>query len=59
MEQKKLVKDLVADLLKLDQEKPIWILYDCCYALIPEVTKATGEEIPDYIEKGDYKIDAW
>lgn len=57
------VKDLIAELSKLDQEKGIWGLYDHFYLfeLIPDV-KADGyleAEFEDRgVEVGDYIVNA-
>ena len=56
------VKELVEQLLKLEQDKDIWVMYDYCYALDVNVDVATKDEI-EYVEKnkikeGDYIIKA-
>ena len=57
------IKDLVAMLQQLDQERNIWILYDLFAFMEPNVIKeATKEECWDEKDKdkiGDYYIEAW
>ena len=57
------VKDLIAELSKLDQEKGIWGLYDhfCLFELIPDAEadgflEAEFESIG--VEVGDYIVNA-
>ena len=54
------VKEYIEQLRKLDPEKDLWILYDYCYALVPEVEEVTSDDefIPDEIKEGDYIIKA-
>lgn len=40
------VKEVVAELLKLDQEKELWVIYDCFLAIKP---------VPDDVQKGQEK----
>lgn len=59
------VKELIEQLQKLDQEKGIWIIYDCYLPVKPEVDKELlSEEDAEYygsnddydIKAGDYTI---
>lgn len=58
MECKK-VKELVEELLKLDQEKNIWVLYDTIYAQVPEFVPVTENKACDEMKVGDYMHEAW
>ena len=57
------VKDLIAELSKLDQEKGIWCIYDG-FALISLVPEESADEDDVYnfghkgMEVGDYVINA-
>ena len=55
------VKELIQELLKLDQEKDIWIVYDFCYAFTPYVTKIEDDDLILSYDKdtkpGDYQIE--
>lgn len=51
------VKELVEQLLKLDQEKDIWVLYDCLYPQIPGFEPS--KEDLKCIKAGDYVHNAW
>ena len=57
------VKDLIAELSKLDQEKGIWCIYDG-FALISLVPEESADEFDVYnfgykgMEVGDYVINA-
>lgn len=60
------VKELIKNLLKLDQEKGIWIIYDEYYPMEPDVdSNVLEEDIDRYkeynenIEIGDYYIQVW
>lgn len=60
------VKELIENLLKLDQEKGIWIIYDAYYPMEPNVdSHVLEEDIDRYkeynenIEIGDYCIQVW
>lgn len=50
------VKELIEKLLKLDQEKNIWVLYDGYGEDAPDFEIATEEEVEflDKIRVGDY-----
>ena len=55
----KTVKQLIEELQKLNQDKPIWIYYDGYQALEPEVDISDGKDytselFEEKIEKGDY-----
>jgi hypothetical protein len=58
------VKELIEQLQKLDQEKSIWIIYDCYLALKPEVRDGVlSEEDAEYYRNngwrgGDYDVKA-
>ena len=56
------VKELIQELSKLDQEKDIWTVYDCCCAFTPYVTKIEDDDFILSQDKntkpGDYQIDA-
>lgn len=54
----KTVAELIKELSALDQDKPIWIRYDGCYAIVPTIEVSDGEAT-DEIKKGDYEINAW
>lgn len=51
------VKDLIAELQTLDQEKDISILYDCVAKIKPRIEMAGEDESP--IKEGDYFFQAW
>ncbi len=59
----KTVRELIEELQKLEQDKPVWVLYDAYTAFEPTISPATGEEYTEedspYIKNGDYVIDAW
>ena len=58
------VKELIEQLQKLDQEKGIWIIYDCYLPVKPEVDEEViNEEDAEHhrryeedVKAGDYKI---
>ena len=61
------VREFVEELLKLDQERDIWQMYDPPYAVDePEVRHLVGEDA-DYaamysdrgVKEGDYAMIAW
>lgn len=60
------VKELIAELQKLDQERGIWIAYDFPQAMIPPVPDDRADKIhvelfgeKQGVELGDYIINAW
>lgn len=60
------VKELIENLLKLDQEKGIWIIYDTYYPMEPNInSNVLEEDVDGYkgynkdVEIGDYCIEAW
>ena len=53
------VSELVAKLLELEQDKDIWICYDRCASIEPEVVQAGEDDEIDKIKTGDYLINAW
>lgn len=59
------VKELIAELQKLDQEKGIWIAYDFPCAMFAPIPDGTAEKAhvdifgSDGVELGDYVINAW
>lgn len=55
----KKVKELVEELLKLDQEKNIWVLYDGFDAQVPEFITVTKDKARDEMEAGDYMYETW
>ena len=50
------VKELIAELQKLDQERDIWVLYDTFCAQVPEfeVAKERDETSDGRVKTGDY-----
>lgn len=50
------VKELIAELQKLDQERDIWVLYDTFFAQVPEfeVAKELDETSDGRVKTGDY-----
>ena len=50
------VKELIAELLKLNQERDIWILYDTFDAQVPfiEVARECDETSDGRVKAGDY-----
>jgi len=50
------VKELIAELQKLDQERDIWVLYDTYDAQVPciEVAKERDETSDGRVKAGDY-----
>lgn len=56
------VKEVVAELLKLDQEKELWVIYDGFLAIkpIPDDTQKGQEKYNDefVLNEGDYIITA-
>lgn len=60
------VKELIEQLQKLDQDKGIWIIYDCFQPIKPEVDNVVRTEedaeffrcYEEDIEVGDYVITA-
>lgn len=50
------VKELIAELQKLDQERDIWVLYDTFDAQVPfiEVAKERDETSDGSVKAGDY-----
>jgi hypothetical protein len=58
------VKDLIAELSKLDQEKGIWGLYDhfCLFELMPD-DEADEDDVANFrrsgMKVGDYIVNAW
>jgi hypothetical protein len=56
------VKEVIAALSKLDQEKELWVIYDGCKALKPipdEIQKEQEDYYPDVtLNVGDYVITA-
>lgn len=58
------VKDLIAELSKLDQEKGIWGLYDgfALFDLLPN-DEADENDVANFrrsgLEVGDYIVNAW
>ena len=50
------VKELIAELQKLDQERDIWVLYDTFFAQVPEfeVAKERDETSDGRVKAGDY-----
>jgi hypothetical protein len=54
----KTVAEFIKELQALEQDKPIWVRYDSCYAIVPEVEISDGEST-DEIKAGDYEINAW
>ena len=58
------VKEFIEELKKLDQDKPIWIMYDPPFAVFePEITHLVGDDAyfaemfsGEGIEEGDYAI---
>lgn len=56
------VKELIAELQKLDQERGIWVFYDCGYNIFPPTPDdRAGEDDVDRsigVQEGDYIINA-
>ena len=58
------VRELIEELKKLDQDKGIWVAYDCVCEMFPPIPDGTAEEmhenIFDYkgVKVGDYIIKA-
>ena len=56
------IKDFIAELQKLDQDKDIWVMYDPPYAVgEPEVEHLVGDRADyaamyDEVAEGDYAI---
>ena len=50
------VKELIAELQKLDQERDIWVLYDTFDAQVPciEVAEERDETSDGRVKAGDY-----
>jgi hypothetical protein len=50
------VKELIAELQKLDQERDIWVVYDTFDAQVPflEVAKERDETSDGRVKAGDY-----
>lgn len=50
------VKELIAELQKLDQERDIWVLYDTYDAQVPfwEVAEVHDETSDGRVKAGDY-----
>lgn len=53
------VKELIKKLSQLDQDKNIFVLYDMCSALEPEIEQAEEDSEITEIKKYDYYINAW
>lgn len=56
------VKELIAELQKLNQEKSIWIYYDLCEMQVPLLTGIVDAETAskyEKVHKGDYYMEAW
>ena len=51
------VKELVNQLQKFDQEKEIWVLYDCCHPQVPNFFEIKEDCIE--IKTGDIVHTAW
>lgn len=53
------VRELIEKLRKLDQEKQIHLLYDCCYDVEIEVEQVSADDVSaDMYPVGDYVIKA-
>ena len=56
------VKELIAELQKLDQDRGIWIIYDTSYIFKPKFDETVSAEEEDHyredgFKKGDYKME--
>lgn len=57
----KTIAELIEELQKLDQTKPIWVNYDQCDIFPPLIETITEEDlcISDELTEGDYVINVW
>lgn len=55
------VKELVEELQKLDQERNVWLYYDCYAFQEPDIDMVNEEQAfgHEQVNIGDYKINAW
>ena len=54
------VRELIEELQKLDQERNIWVNYDNCYNLIPQIEEADNEwNTKSGVKENDYMIIAY
>lgn len=55
------VKELIEQLQKLNQEKDIWVVYDCVYPQTPSFDELKEDDImwKDSAKVGDYAHKAW
>ena len=52
------VRELIAELQKLDQDKDIWVHDDCSFGYVPEVSVADAytTDLNRNIKQGDYVL---
>ena len=60
------VRELIAELSKLDQDRGIWVFYDYpCATIVPDPPYARADKEAaeifkdDGVKEGDYVINAW
>ena len=53
------VKELIEQLQQLDQEKPIWVLYDGVVKIVPDIEVVEEDDDIVDLKEGDYCIRAY